>query len=80
MLKIVTRIVVRILLALVVVLVLWSVRFRYDRIVIDNETYLVRVQRVTGDVDILIPGEGWVPAEEAWSDQNEAPPTSARAS
>lgn len=80
MLKIVMRIAVRVLLALFVVLVLWSVRFRYDRITIDNETYLVRVHRVTGDVDILIPGDGWVPAEEAWSDSNEAPPTSAHAS
>jgi len=29
--------------------------------------------------DILIPGEGWVPAEDAWSDSSEAPPTSASA-
>jgi hypothetical protein len=78
-LKIVLRVGVRVLIALVVVLLLWSVRFRFDHIIVDNETYLVRVHRVTGDADILIPGEGWVPAEDAWSDSSEVPPTSASA-
>ena len=77
MLKLTIRIATRLLLALVVVLLLWGLRFRFDHIVVENETYLVRVHRITGDADILIPGEGWVPAEEAWSDSSEAPPTSA---
>jgi len=76
-LKLTIRIATRLLLALVVVLLLWGLRFRFDHIVVENETYLVRVHRITGDADILIPGEGWVPAEEAWSDSSEAPPTSA---
>ena len=79
MLKLVIGIAIRLLLALVVVLLLWGMRFRFDHIIVDNETYLVRVHRVTGDADILIPGEGWVPAEDAWSDSSEAPPTSASA-
>jgi hypothetical protein len=76
-LRLLPRIAVRLLLVLVALLLLWSVRFRFDHIVVDNETYLVRVHRVTGDADILIPGEGWVPAEDAWSDSSETPPTSA---
>lgn len=79
MLKLVLSIATRALFAIVVVLLLWSMRFRFDHIVVDNETYLVRVHRVTGDADILIPGEGWVPAEDAWSDSTETPPTSASA-
>jgi len=78
-LKLAMGIAARLLLALIVVLVLWSMRFRFDHIIVDNETYLVRVHRVTGDADILIPGEGWVPAEDAWSDSTETPPTSASA-
>ncbi len=76
MLKVVAQVVVRLVLALLVLLVLYGARFRFDHIVVEGETYLVRVQRVTGDADILIPGEGWVPAEDAWSDSSETPPTS----
>jgi len=76
-LKNVVSITGRLFLLLVIVLVLWSMRYRFDHIVVDNETYLVRVHRMTGYADILIPGEGWVPAEDAWSDSSETPPTSA---
>ena len=55
---------------------LWSMRFRYDHIVVDGDHYLVRIERVTGNVDILIPGEGWVPAEDAWNDEEPAPDAS----
>ena len=75
MLKIVMRIAIRLLLALVVVLLLWSGRFRFDHIIVEGETYLVRVHRVTGNADILIPGDGWVPAEDAWSESSPMPPT-----
>jgi len=76
-LKNVVSITGRLALLLVAVVVLWSMRYRFDHIVVDNETYLVRVHRMTGDADVLIPGEGWVPAEDAWSDSSETPPTSA---
>ena len=66
------RIVGRLAFALLVILLLWGTRFRYDHIIVEGETYLVRVQRVTGHADILIPGEGWVPAEEAWSDSTDS--------
>lgn len=76
MLKLVLGIVARLVLALLVLGLLWSLRFRYDHIVVEDETYVVRIQRVTGDADILIPGEGWVHAEDAWNDSSESPPTS----
>ena len=77
MLKNLIRLAVRLLALLVVLVLLWSARYRFDHIVVEGETYLVRVHRVTGDADILIPGDGWVPAEEAWSESGETPPTSA---
>jgi len=74
--NLVGRIVRRALLALFVLLVLWGFRFRYDHIIVDGETYLVRVHRVTGHADIMIPGEGWVPSEEAWNDSSDEAPQS----
>ena len=70
------RVALRILVMLVVALLLWGARFRYDHIIVDGETYMVRVHRVTGHADILIPGEGWVPSEEAWSDSSDEAPQS----
>ena len=64
-------------LLLVAAAFLWSMRFRFDHIVVDSETYLVRVNRVSGHADILIPGEGWIPSEEAWGDSPASPPASA---
>lgn len=77
MVKNLVSVMLRLLALFVVVLLLWSARFRFDHIIVEGETYLVRVHRVTGDADILIPGEGWVPAEDAWSDSSVTPPTSA---
>ena len=72
------RVLFRLALLFVLCVLLYAARFRFDHIVIEGETYLVRVHRITGHADILIPGDGWVPAEDAWSDSTEAPPTSAR--
>jgi hypothetical protein len=70
------RAVLRLLAVLVLALLLWGARFRYDHIIVDGETYMVRVHRVTGHADILIPGEGWVPSEEAWNDSSDEAPQS----
>lgn len=74
MLKLAWGVVRQLLVVLLVLLLLSSVRFRYDHIVVDNETYLVRVNRMSGHADILIPGEGWVPSEEAWNDSSDESP------
>jgi len=74
--RLIGRIVVRVLVALAIALLFWAGRYRYDHIIVDGETYLVRVQRMSGHADIMIPGEGWVPSEEAWDDSSdEAPQT-----
>jgi hypothetical protein len=72
--RLIGRIIVRVLAGLVIALLLWAGRFRYDHIVVDGETYLVRVQRMSGHADIMIPGEGWVPSEEAWDDSTDDTP------
>lgn len=60
----------------VLLALLWGARFHYDHIVVDGETYLVRVSRLSGHADVLIPGDGWVPAEDAWNDSDEDLPQS----
>lgn len=77
MLKRLMRAVMRLGLLLLAVTLLWSMRFSLDHIVVDSETYLVRVNRVSGHADILIPGEGWVPSDETWDDAVPSPPASA---
>ncbi len=67
---------VRVLVILLAVLLLWSQRYRYDHIVVQGDTYLVRVHRVTGHADILVPEQGWVPAEEPWDDNQDENPDS----
>ena len=43
----------------------WPTRWRYDHMTVGDDTYPVRMDRITGHADILLPGEGWTPAEEA---------------
>jgi len=58
--------------ALAVVAWVWPSRWRYDHITVDHETYVVRIDRLTGHADILVPELGWTPAEEPW-DSNTGP-------
>jgi hypothetical protein len=41
----------------------WPTRFRYDHVSVDGNTYPVRIDRFTGDGDMLVPDQGWVPVE-----------------
>jgi len=50
----------------------WPTRWRYDHITVDKDTYLLRVERLTGHADILVPEMGWTPAEEPW-DEDKGP-------
>ena len=54
------------LLALAAAAWVWPTLYRYDKIIVSQDTYLVRIHRVTGHVDILMPEEGWIPAEQRW--------------
>lgn len=44
----------------------WPTTYRYDHFSLDTDTYIVRINRITGHADILVPEQGWVPAEEPW--------------
>ena len=39
----------------------WPTRWRYDHMTLEGNIVLVRVDRFSGDADMLLPDEGWVP-------------------
>ena len=44
-------------------LFVWPTRFRYDHMTADGNIVPVRIDRFSGDADMLVPDEGWVPVE-----------------
>ena len=46
------------------VVFVWPTRYRYDHVVTETEDYPVRIDRITGDADMLTPDDGWVPMGE----------------
>ena len=64
--------------ALVVAAWVWPTLYRYDKILVDQDSYLVRINRVTGHADILVPEEGWIPAERRWDLGSDGSPGSRR--
>jgi hypothetical protein len=46
-------------------LFVWPTRWRYDHMTVGQDTYPVRIDRLSGHADILLPGDGWTPAEDA---------------
>ena len=46
----------------------WPTRWRYDHITVDKDKYLVRVERLNGHAEILVPEMGWTPAEQPWDE------------
>jgi len=64
----VTTRIARALIALVLLgsfaLFVWPTRWRYDHLTIDTYTYPVRIDRLTGDADVLLPADGWTPIED----------------
>jgi hypothetical protein len=45
------------------VVYVWPTLYRYDHISFDNSVYPVRINRLNGNSDMLLPDEGWVPVE-----------------
>jgi hypothetical protein len=61
-----TRILIPILwllLVLAFVTYVWPTRWRYDHMTVDGNIVPVRMDRFSGDSDMLVPDEGWVPVE-----------------
>jgi hypothetical protein len=45
------------------VMFVWPTRWRYDHMTVDGDLVPVRIDRLTGDADMLVPDEGWQPVE-----------------
>ncbi len=43
----------------------WPTRWRYDHLTWEGATYPVRIDRFNGNADVLLPGDGWTPVEDA---------------
>ena len=52
----------------------WPTRWRYDHITYSGDTYPVRIDRMNGDADVLLPGDGWTPIEDALGSEGETVP------
>ena len=48
----------------------WPTRWRYDHMTVDGDTYPVRIHRLTGHAELLLPGDGWTPVEDAFPDSD----------
>ena len=48
----------------------WPTPWRYDHMTVGDDTYPVRIHRITGHADVLLPGDGWTPAEDAFQDSD----------
>ena len=55
--------VVWLLLAAAFVVYVWPTRWRYDHLTMDGNIVPVRMDRFSGDAEMLVPDEGWVPVE-----------------
>ena len=51
------------LVALLFAVYVWPTRWRYDHMTMDGNIVPVRMDRFSGEADMLLPDEGWVPVE-----------------
>jgi hypothetical protein len=52
----------------------WPTRWRYDHMTLDGDLVPVRIDRFSGDADMLVPDSGWLPVE---APSDEAPNSAA---
>lgn len=57
------------------VLFVWPTRWRYDHMTVDGNIVVVRINRMNGLADMLVPDEGWVPVEAPVDSTGGAVPT-----
>jgi len=60
------------------VLYVWPTAYRYDHMTVDGDVYPVRIHRVTGHADILMPEQGWIPSEQPWDSDSQTTPGDGR--
>lgn len=41
----------------------WPTWYRWDHMTVDGNVVPVRIHRLSGEADMLLPDEGWVPVE-----------------
>jgi len=70
------RLVLGVLVVLMLMVWVWPSLYRWDHMTVDGDVYPVRIHRITGHADILMPEQGWVPAEEPWDSTGDTPETS----
>lgn len=66
-----------IVLAIAFVLCVWPTRWRYDHMTVEGDFVPVRVDRITGRADMLLPDHGWVPVEAPPDSLGDATPAGA---
>jgi hypothetical protein len=51
----------------------WPTRWRYDHMTVDGDLVPVRIDRFSGEADMLVPDSGWLPVEAPPDDASIAP-------
>jgi hypothetical protein len=65
------------LFVLAFVVYVWPTRWRYDHMTVDGNIVPVRMDRFSGDADMLVPDEGWVPVEAPSDSSDSSSPATA---
>jgi hypothetical protein len=68
--------IVMLLLLLAFALCVWPTRWRYDHMTVDGDIVPVRMDRLSGRADMLLPDHGWVPVEAPPDSLGDATPAS----
>jgi len=51
----------------------WPTRWRYDHMTMDSDLVPVRIDRFTGNAEMLVPDSGWLPVENPPDDASATP-------
>jgi hypothetical protein len=51
----------------------WPTRFRYDHMTFDGDLVPVRIDRFSGNAEMLVPDSGWLPVETPPDDASATP-------
>jgi len=71
------RAVLGVLLLLAFAVYVWPTRWRYDHMTVDGNIVPIRVDRFSGEADMLLPDDGWVPVRSPADSSDAALPAGA---